>query len=136
VLLSSHIVVVLATSTGTKGSTHSSPLGTLVPLVILAALAYLLFLRPARARQRKALEQRAALAPGVEVTTTAGLIADVVSVDDDVVTLEIAPGVRARFLTGAVARVNTPIEPEPEPGPEATGSAEPTGPSDNGPSDN
>jgi preprotein translocase subunit YajC len=125
VLLSSHVLAVaLATNTGTKGSTHANPLGTLLPLVIIVAVGYFLLIRPARNRQRKALEQRAGLAPGVEVTTTAGLIADVVSVDDDTVTLEIAPGVRARFLKGAVARVNTPLEPEPEP------TAEPSDPAD------
>jgi preprotein translocase subunit YajC len=85
-----------------------------LPLVLIVFVGYLLLVRPARNRQRKALENRAALEPGAEVTTTAGLIATVISVDDDVVTLEIAPGVQSRFIKGAIARVHTTYEPESE----------------------
>jgi preprotein translocase subunit YajC len=87
---------------------NSSSIGTFVLFAVLIAGAYLLLVRPARARQRKAMETRQSLEPGAEVVTTAGLIASVVSIDDDTITLEIAPGVHSRFLKGAVARVNPP----------------------------
>lgn len=109
-----------ASTTKSKGNALTS----LIPLLLILAVGYFLFLRPARARQRKALQTRTNIVPGVEVTTTAGLIANVVAVDDDTVTLEVAPGVHSRYLRGAVARVNTPFEPSddeaagdtPEPG--------------------
>ena len=103
------------TSGGSSGGGGSS-LVSFFPLILIVLVGYFLLIRPARNRQRKAQENRAAINPGVEVTTTAGLIATVVSVDetDDLVTLEIAPGVQARFLKGAIARVHNPIEPEPE----------------------
>jgi preprotein translocase subunit YajC len=53
------------------------------------------------------------------VITTSGLLATVVSISDDEVTLEIAPGVHARFVPAAIMRSNTP-EPEPTEHPDAS----------------
>ena len=110
----SHAVDILAKSGSSGGG--SSIVGFL-PLILIVLVGYFLLIRPARRRQRAALENRAAITPGVEVTTTAGLIATVISVndEDDTLTLEIAPGVHARFVKGAIARVHNPLEPEPEP---------------------
>jgi preprotein translocase subunit YajC len=94
----------------TKKTSHGSSAGTLIFVAVLLVAGYLLLVRPARTRQRRAVQQRQGLEPGVEVTTTAGLLATVVAVDDDVVTLEIAPGVHARFVKGAIARVHQPVE--------------------------
>ena len=90
-----------------------------LPLILIVLVGYFLLIRPARRRQRAALENRAAITPGAEVTTTAGLIATVTSVneEDDTLTLEIAPGVQVRFVKGAIARVHSPLEPEPDPDP-------------------
>ena len=108
-----------AGSSGSSGKGGGSGAFTFIPLILIVLVGYFLLIRPARMRQRKAMENRAAIDPGVEVVTTAGLIATVTSVneEDDTVTLEIAPGVQARFVKGAIARVNTPFEetvPEPE----------------------
>ena len=88
-------------------------LGILV-WVLLALGFYFLFIRPARIRQRQTLAIQASLRPGLEVMTTAGLYATVAAVEDDVVLLEVAPGVVNRYAKGAVARVVTPAETEPE----------------------
>jgi preprotein translocase subunit YajC len=101
---------VLATTS--SGGGGSNPLGLLVPLLLFGAIGYLLLIRPARNRQRRLLESRSALEVGVEVITTAGLIANVVEIRDEDVTLEIAPGVRSRFLKGAIARVVPPDVPD------------------------
>jgi preprotein translocase subunit YajC len=94
--------VLAATSSGGGGSSIFS----FLPLLLIVAVGYLLLIRPARTRQRKAMETRNSVEPGSEVTTTAGLIATVIAVDDETVTLEIAPGVHSRFLKGAIARVH------------------------------
>jgi preprotein translocase subunit YajC len=98
---------------GSSGSTKSSGGGLtgFLPLLLIVLVGYLLLVRPARNRQRKAMATRGSVEPGVEVTTTGGLIATVVSVDDNTVTLEIAPGVHSKFVKAAVGRVNTPAEP-------------------------
>jgi preprotein translocase subunit YajC len=101
----------------TSGSTKKS--GSPLPFVILIGLfgvAYFAFLRPARNRQRAAATARKKTAEvGDEVTTTAGLIATVVAVDDEAITLEVAPGVHCRYLPAAILRVNGDEEVEPEP---------------------
>lgn len=103
-----------------QDTTGGSSLGILLPLLLFAAIFYFLIIRPARNRQRQAAAVHRSLTPGIEVMTTAGLIATVSAVEDDVVTLEVAPGVRCRYDKRAVMRVLTPTEPEPSAGPEET----------------
>ena len=114
--LTSHVSVVLAASSGGGGG---NGIVGFLPLILIVLVGYFLLIRPARRRQRAALENRQAINPGAEVTTTAGLLATVVSVDEDgdIITLEIAPGINARFVKGAIARVHSPDEPEVEPEP-------------------
>lgn len=80
-----------------------------LPLIIIVLAAYFLFLRPQKARQRKAAELASAIAPGQRVMTTAGMFATVTAVDDEGVTLEISDGVHAKFVRQAISRV---VEPE------------------------
>jgi preprotein translocase subunit YajC len=103
----------LAASSGGGGG--GSPIGFLV-IIGIFAVVYLVFLRPAKARRRAAVSQRSKAEVGDRVTTTAGLIATVVAIDDDAVTLEVAPGVHCQYLPAAIARVmDDPQPPETEP---------------------
>ncbi len=86
-------------------------LGTLLPLVVLAIAFWFLIVRPAKARQNAAAAVVSRLAPGVEVMTTSGLFGTVVGVEGDKVDLEVADGVRVRFLSAAIARVEEAAEP-------------------------
>lgn len=98
--------------TGSSGGGSGS--WSILILVGIFAIAYLVLIRPARNRQRAAAATRGKCEVGDEVTTTSGLIATVVAVDDDAITLEVAPGVRSRYIPGAIMRVNQP-EPPPQP---------------------
>ncbi|GAA3986219.1 hypothetical protein GCM10023085_80450 [Actinomadura viridis] len=71
-----------------------------VPLVF-----YFLLIRPQSKRRKEQLQMQSALEPGARVLTTSGMYAEVVSVDDDGIELEISPGVRARFVKQAVMQV-------------------------------
>jgi preprotein translocase subunit YajC len=82
-------------------------LANFLPLILLVLAFYLLILRPARNRQRQALETQRSLQPGAQVVTTAGLYATVAAVEDEVVLLEVAPGVTCRYAKPAVARILT-----------------------------
>ncbi len=75
-----------------------------LPLLIVVAV-YFLFLRPQRARQRKAQELTNTIAPGQRVMTTAGMFATVVSLDDEGILLEVSPGVNVKYVRQAVSRV-------------------------------
>jgi preprotein translocase subunit YajC len=84
----------------------SSIILLLIPLVLL----YLLILRPARQRQRQAQNLQSTLAVGQEVMTTSGLIGVVSDLDDQRVTLTIAPGVDVQFVRAAVGAIERPID--------------------------
>jgi preprotein translocase subunit YajC len=86
-----------------SGSSGSA--GLLIWLVALAAIFYLLILRPSRRRQQQALQVQNKLEPGAEVVTTSGLYGTVSAVEDDVVVLEVAPGVTNRYAKQAIMRV-------------------------------
>ena len=82
--------------------------GSFLPLlfiVLLFGVMYFLMIRPQQRRRREAMQMQAALSPGDDIVTIGGLHATVVSIADDVVTVEIAPGVHARYARPAIARV-------------------------------
>jgi preprotein translocase subunit YajC len=80
-------------------------LGTLLPFAVLIVAFWFLILRPARSRQAAQSAVASRLAPGVEAMTTSGLFGTVTAVDGDRVELEIAEGVRVRFVAAAIASV-------------------------------
>ena len=90
--------LIAAESTGAGGA-----ITLLFPLLLIVAF-FMIAVRPQRQRQRQLQQVQAALAPGVEVMTTSGLFGTVTAVDDETVTLEVAPRVRVRVLRAAIAR--------------------------------
>ena len=76
------------------------------PVLLLVGF-YLLVIRPARNRQRAALELQQRLAPGLEVMTTSGMYGRVVAVEEDAVALEVAPGVTVRLVKAAIGKIIT-----------------------------
>ena len=105
-LVSLGSVAVLAATSKGKSSSGSSYVSFLFLILIVGAVV--LMMRRGRSRQKAVIDARSNVAPGVEVVTTAGLIATVVDGDDETVTLEIAPGVQSKFLRQAIARVVVP----------------------------
>jgi preprotein translocase subunit YajC len=77
----------------------------LVPLILMFAIFYFLLIRP---QQKKAKEHRALLdsiKKGDQVLTACGMHGKVTSLDETVVTLEIATGVNVKFNKGHIASV-------------------------------
>jgi preprotein translocase subunit YajC len=77
-------------------------------IVLLFGVMYFMMIRPQQKRRRQAQQMQSTLSPGAEVVTIGGLYGTVVSVDDETVTLEVAPGVHTRYARPSVARVLTP----------------------------
>ena len=83
----------------------------LVPLVLMFLLMWLLLVRPQQRRVRHHQQLVSSLRVGDEVVTYGGIYGTVTSVDDEAMTLEIAPGVVVRALRSAVnQRVGSPDE--------------------------
>ena len=75
----------------------------LFPLILMFGIFYFLLIRP---QQKKAKEHRAlidALKKGDMVVTAAGIHGKVTSVDENIVTLEIAPGINIKIGKGFIA---------------------------------
>jgi preprotein translocase subunit YajC len=76
----------------------------LLPLLLLAVF-YLLLIRPQQRQRKQMAELQSTLGPGSKVMTGAGLFGTVVSIQDERVELEVAPGVTNWYLRRAVVQV-------------------------------
>lgn len=93
---------------------------SLLPMLIIFGLIfYFLIIRPQRTRQRKMMEMQRSLVPGQRVMTVAGLHATVSAIEDDLIVLEIAPGVECRYAKQAVTQVLDETSPDAEASSEA-----------------
>ena len=83
---------------------------TIGMFALLFGLMYLLFIRPQSKRRREAEQMQRQIGPDDKIITIGGLYGTVVSTDDESVTLEISPGVTARYSRQAIARVTERAE--------------------------
>ena len=85
-----------------------------LPLMFLALWAIVILPQQRRMKAHRALVS--VLEVGNEVMTTSGIIGTITAIDDEVLHLEVAPGVTLRIVRAAIAqRMNEPeLEPEPE----------------------
>jgi preprotein translocase subunit YajC len=79
----------------------------LIMIVLLIGAMYFLMIRPQSKKRRDAAQMQSALRPGDEIVTIGGLYGTVTAVDDDSISLEVAPDVVLRYARGAVARIIT-----------------------------
>ena len=81
-----------------------------LPLVGIALLFWLLFVRPAQRRQRAMGDMQRALTVGDEIMLTSGIFGTVSALHDDSFSLVVADGVTLRVLRAAVGNVVTPAD--------------------------
>jgi preprotein translocase subunit YajC len=79
--------------------------GLVIVLVALFALMWLLMIRPQRQRTNAQLRMQDTLGTGDEIITAGGIHGTVKAIEDDVLDLEIAPGITVRLDRRAVAAV-------------------------------
>jgi preprotein translocase subunit YajC len=86
-------------------------MGPVIVLAVTLGLTWLLFILPQQRRIRAHQAVVARLQVGDEVMTTSGMFGTITALDDETVSLEIAPGTVARFARGAVAQLTTDATP-------------------------
>src|SRR5260221_12874720 len=84
-----------------------------LPLMFLVLWAIVILPQQRRMRAHRALVS--VLEEGDEVMTTSGILGIITAIDDEVLHLEVAPGVHLRIVRAAIARRMNEPEPEPEP---------------------
>jgi preprotein translocase subunit YajC len=85
-----------------------SDLVAVLPLVGIALLFWLLFVRPAKRRQSEMGRMQREMTVGDEVMLTSGIFGTVRAIDDDSFSLEVADGTTLKVLRAAVGNVVTP----------------------------
>ncbi len=99
------MVVTPALAQSAQGAAGTDPLGllSLAPLFLVFIAFYFLMIRPQQ-RRMKALQQSLnAVKKGDEVTTAGGIVGKVTKVDDLLVEVEIAQGVKVRIVKSTLA---------------------------------
>jgi preprotein translocase subunit YajC len=91
-----------------------------LPLMFLVLWAIVILPQQRRMRAHQALVSR--LEVGDEVMTTSGILGSITAMDDEVLHLEVAPGIRLRIVRAAIAR-RMNDEPEPAASSEPEGDA-------------
>ena len=93
-------------------SSTSALAGSFIPLVLMIAIMYFLLIRP---QQKKLKDHRAmveALRRGDQVITQGGILGKVTKVlDDGIVEVEIAEGVKIRVVKSTISQVVNKTEP-------------------------
>lgn len=80
----------------------------MLPAIIMFAVFYFVLIRPEKKNRLKRESMLGGLKKGDEVVTSSGMYASVIQIQDDIVTLQAAEGVRLRFSRAAVQTVVDP----------------------------
>ena len=91
-----------ATGEGGGAQTEPGMFSGMLPLLVIGVIFWFLLIGPERKRRKKQQQMISELKKGDEVITTAGLYGEVVQIQDQVVTLKVADGVRMKFSLQAV----------------------------------
>ena len=95
------LATILAASNGSGSGGLASILLFLVPMGLIF---YFLIIRPQRRQRESQRRLIDSIDVGDEIVTIGGLYGTVRALDDESITLEVAPGVQMRFARGAMAR--------------------------------
>jgi preprotein translocase subunit YajC len=92
-----------------KRSVVVSELASLLPLLGIAVLFWALMIRPAQRRQRELRQMQSSLEIGDEVMLSSGIYGVLRSLDDERISVEVAPGVVVEVVRGAVGSKVAPV---------------------------
>jgi preprotein translocase subunit YajC len=89
----------------TSAAPSGSGLSQILMLVVFVAIFYFMLIRPQQKRAKETRVMLDKLASGDEVVTSGGIIGRVHDLQDSIVTLDIADGVRIKVQKAAVTQV-------------------------------
>jgi preprotein translocase subunit YajC len=89
----------------TAAPAASSGMSTMIFMLGIAAIMYFMMIRPQQKRAKEQQAMLAALGAGDEVVTSGGMLARIVEVGDNYLTLEISDGVRVKVQKNSVTQV-------------------------------
>jgi preprotein translocase subunit YajC len=96
-----------------SNSSGGSSTALLVSLGLMVVIFYFLLIRPQQRRARAQRDLVQSIDVGDEIVTVGGMFGTVRAIDDDVVTVELAPGMQIRMLKSAILRKHMELDDEP-----------------------
>ena len=87
------------------GESGGSPIGTLLPFVLMFGVLYFLILRPQIKKQKSQQKMIDELKKGDEIVTSGGIHGVITNLKDDVISVKIAENVKVELTRSAVSRV-------------------------------
>lgn len=90
-----------------------SALTSFLPIILIFGVMYFLMIRPQQKKQKEHQSMLSAIQKGDKVQTNGGIIGTVTGLDQETLTVEIAPQVRVKVGRGFVARVIRPQDSSP-----------------------
>ena len=103
-----------AANGGAGGLFGSDPMACLIPGLAIMAIFYFILIRPERKKQKQRAIMLGGMRKGDKVMTSSGIHGTVAQVQDDVVTVQVADGVRLRFSRAAIQQILESEKPEKE----------------------
>jgi len=88
-----------------------SPIGALLPMILIFVLFYFLLIRPQSQRYKKHQAMLSEIVRGDQIVTNGGLIGKVTKATDDDLTIEIAQNVKVKVKRAMIADVLNRTEP-------------------------
>ena len=82
-----------------------STLMSMLPLVLMFVVLYFVMIRPQMKKQKEAKAMIDALAKGDEVVTVGGMLGKISKINDNSMSVEVAPGVEVQIQRNAVVQV-------------------------------
>jgi preprotein translocase subunit YajC len=93
------------TGTGTAASSGASAWSSFIPIIAMVAIFYFLLIRPQQKKAKEHKDMLGALKNGDKVVTAGGIFGEVTGIENNTVTLEIAPKVRIKVTRESVSVV-------------------------------
>lgn len=85
----------------------SEQLASFIPLILMFVAMWFILIRPAKKRQQQTAQMQNNLQRGDKVVTVGGMHGTIEAIEDTVVHLTVADGVRVKFERQAIGRVIT-----------------------------
>jgi len=77
--------------------------GMFIPIILMFVIFYFLLIRPQQKQAKKHKEMLDALKRGDQVVTSGGIIGRIFQINEGIITLEVADGVKIRVLRANIA---------------------------------
>ena len=99
------LLALLQEGEGQPADTGGGGLGFLVPTLLIVAIFYVVLILPERKKQKARQSMIDAMKKGDKVMTSSGIYGSVAQIQEEIVTLQVADGVRMRFNRAAIQSV-------------------------------